>query len=233
MSTFVLQIDTSTAVCSVALSCDGQTIASRQAEIPNAHAAELTIMIGVLMNEQQLNYSELSAVAVSKGPGSYTGLRIGVSTAKGICYAHDLPLIAIDSLLMLAEGFRYTTTIGKNPSAWLCPMIDARRMEVYQAVYTTDLKIISPTVAAIIDDCSFDYLSPEQNIFLFGSGADKFEDLFRSNQLVHVVPGIAASASALSSLSYSAYKSKDYVDTAYFEPFYLKDFIPTTPKKKV
>lgn len=232
MPTFVLQIDTSTAVCSVALSRDGETIALHRAETSNAHASSLTLMIGALMNEQQMSYSKLSAVAVSKGPGSYTGLRIGVSTAKGICYAHDLPLIAIDSLLMLAEGFRHTMQVIENPDAWLCPMIDARRMEVYQAIYTTDLQTISPTVAAIIDEHSFEHLPQGQNIYLFGSGADKFEDVFRSNQQVRVVCGIEASASALSSLSYKAYVNNDYVDTAYFEPFYLKDFIPTSPKKK-
>lgn len=233
MAIYILLIDTSTPVCSVALSRDGVSIAEAVADGVNVHASHLTTLIDGLMGTQGLEYSDLSAVAIAKGPGSYTGLRIGVSTAKGLCFAADLPLIAIDSLRMLAEGFQQTPIFQLSSEVLLCPMIDARRMEVYQAIYDADLNLILPTTASVIDQHFFDDLITDQEIYLFGSGADKFEQLFDGHPQIHVVPGIKASASAVSHLAYQAYGRQDFVDAAYFEPFYLKDFIPTNPRKLI
>ncbi len=251
MAINILQIDTSTPVCSVALSCDGKTLGTSTGAGQNAHASGLTTQIAGLMDAHQLKYADLSAIAVAKGPGSYTGLRIGVSTAKGICYAADLPLIAIDSLRMLAEGFHYHDIAGDDQEVansapefagddqeivgldhLLCPMIDARRMEVYMAIYSTNMELIQATAAVIIDDRSFDFLREGQKIYLFGSGADKFETLFENHPQVRVIPGVQADASTISAFAYEACLKQDFENTAYFEPFYLKDFIPTTPRNR-
>lgn len=232
MSTFILQLDTSTPVCTVSLSRDGKVMGVIHADGHNVHASSLTTQISRLMEEQHLQYSDLAAVAVGKGPGSYTGLRIGVSTAKGICFAANLPLIAVDSLQMLAMGFQAKHISGQSPGTLLCPMIDARRMEVYMAIYSAGMELVRPTSAEIIDADYFNFLEPDQKISLFGSGADKFENIFLNHPQVKVVPGIQADASYLSGLAYQAYTQQHFEDLAYFEPYYLKDFIPTTPKKQ-
>ncbi|HZH54893.1 MAG TPA: tRNA (adenosine(37)-N6)-threonylcarbamoyltransferase complex dimerization subunit type 1 TsaB [Sphingobacteriaceae bacterium] len=233
MKKYILQIDTSTPICSVAISLDGMTVAQTQADGHNMHAAALTQLISDLLTASSLALNQLSAISVSKGPGSYTGLRIGISVAKGLCYALDYPLIAVDSLQMLCEGFRQSDyPQSLHEQHLLCPMIDARRREVYQAIFTSSGHLVQPTSAAIIDEYSFDWLISDQSIFLFGSGADKFADLFASDPKVHVVSGFPASATYLSHLSFQLFLEGRFEDLAYFEPFYLKDFVPTTPKKK-
>lgn len=234
MKHYILQIDTSTPVCSVALSLNGSTIGHTQADGDNMHAAFLTQLISDLLKECSLNLDQLSAIAVSKGPGSYTGLRIGVSVAKGLCYSLDCPLISVDSLHMLYEGFMTSEQSDSfHGDGLFCPMIDARRMEVYQAIFNSSGSLIRPTTAAIISLDSFDWIALNQDVFLFGSGADKFADLFRSKPHVHVVCGFQASASYLSRISHQCYLENQFEDLAYFEPFYLKDFVPTTPKKSL
>lgn len=236
---YILLIDTATTVCSVALAAAGRVLSCLEDDEPNVHASKLTPLIGQLMEQAQLKYEDLSAVAVAKGPGSYTGLRIGVSVAKGLCYAADLPLIGVDTLLSLAGGFldRYPHLVpdtGAADETFLCPMIDARRMEVYCAVYKVREGLpveLRPTQALVIDETSFDFLDQGQRLLLFGTGADKFADLFRGHKQFHVYPGFASSAKALAAPAFDAYSKQDYVDLAYFEPFYLKNFIPTTPKK--
>lgn len=242
---YILQIETSTTVCSVAISADGVTKAFLEIKEENVHASKLTLLIEELMEQAGLKYADLHAVAVTKGPGSYTGLRIGVSTAKGLCYALDIPLIAIDSLRALALGFagtdqrflrREEAVIKENSAVakemLLCPMIDARRMEVYCAVYSADLEEISPTEAKIMDEDSFLTLDKHQQIVLFGSGADKLQELYAKHHQVSIVFGFQASAQAMSSFAYQAFSIQAFEDLAYFEPFYLKNFIPTTPKRK-
>lgn len=233
MAITILQFDTSTPVCTVALSQDGETLGQSAADGKNVHAASLTTQIAELLEKHRIRFQDLSAVAVGKGPGSYTGLRIGVSTAKGICYAADIPLIAIDSLRILAEGFHLTQDSSQAVETLLCPMIDARRMEVYMSVFTSEREVIRPTAAEIIDEHAFDFLQSGQQIYLFGSGADKLATLFQHHHRVQVIGNIQTDASAMSSLAFQAYTQQDFVDLAYFEPFYLKDFIPTTPKKQV
>lgn len=228
---YILQIETATQVCSVALSANGETIAFRDIDEPNVHAARLTLMVKELLHECGLSFRELAAVAVGKGPGSYTGLRIGVSTAKGFCYAMDLPLIYLDTLAGMAAGF----IAANSPIAGgthFCPMVDARRMEVYAAVYDDRLAIIMPPAAVIVDTQSFADLRAAQRLVLFGSGADKLAELFADRDWIEVIPHFKNSARHFSQLAYRAFLDKQFADVAYSEPYYLKDFVATTPKPR-
>lgn len=227
----ILQIETATAVCSVALSREGETIALAEIDSPNVHASKLTRLIEEVMDRCSLQLHELDAVAVSMGPGSYTGLRIGVSTAKGLCYALEKPLIAIDSLEALASGY-----ISGNPElsagSLLYPMIDARRLEVYTAVYSGSGELIEPTSAQVIDTGFFSTSDREGPFILFGDGADKFEELFADDRRVQIVPLFRQSAAHLTRLAWQSFQHSRFEDNAYFEPFYLKDFVPLQPKQK-
>lgn len=228
---FVLQIETATPVCAVAISKNGKTVARIDADEPNLHASHLTVFIDQLLVETGISMMDLDAVAVSMGPGSYTGLRIGVSTAKGLCYGMDIPLIAINTLDAMLAGFRMQRSDLVTGNV-LVPMIDARRMEVYLATYDDAGAKIRDTEACIIDADFFEDDSDQQRFVLFGSGADKFESLFAENPHVQVIAHFANSADFLSGLAYEKYRSQQFVDLVYFEPFYLKDFIATTPKKR-
>jgi len=228
---YILQLETATQVCAAAIAADGQTIARRDIDEPNVHASRLTVLVQALLQESGLTFADLHAVAVSKGPGSYTGLRIGVSVAKGFCYSTDLPLIAVSTLDAMAQGFAAAHPGAIAAEAWLCPMIDARRMEVYTSAYNRRLEQVRPVEARIIDHASFDDLDGTP-VTLFGSGADKFSGLFAEHPTVTVVPGFRNSASHFSALAYNAYLAGDFVDVAYFEPYYLKDFVATTPKQR-
>lgn len=228
----ILQLETATQVCSAALSVNGQTIAFRDIDEPNVHASRLTLLVSELLAEAGLSFADLQAVAVSKGPGSYTGLRIGVSAAKGFCYAADLPLIGISTLTAMASGFAEQNPGLVRPETRLCPMIDARRMEVYSAMYSPQLDITQPTGARIIDASSFDEFEDTGEILLFGSGAEKFEELFAGHPYVTIISGFKNSASHMSALAYAAWQAGDFVDVAYFEPDYLKDFVATAPRQK-
>lgn len=227
----ILQIETATSVCSCALSLNGKTVAVKEINQINIHIEKITLLIESLLEESSYAFEDLDAVAVSMGPGSYTGLRIGVSTAKGLCYALDIPLIAVNTLPMMAQGF-----IDKYPAlcekSLICPMIDARRMEVYSAVYNAGLNMIEPVAARIIDESSFEELSKDNSLVLFGDGAEKFADVFLDHTKVVVFKGFVNSAGYLSKASFEKAQSKDFEDVAYFEPFYLKDFVPTQPKNK-
>ncbi len=225
----ILQIETATAVCSVALSVNGKTIALKEEKAQNIHAASLTLFIEKVMLLEGLAYADLDAIAVSKGPGSYTGLRIGVSTAKGLCFALDKPLIAINTLCMMSNGFSLEEPKFEG---LICPMIDARRMEVFTAVYDRDLNEIQATQAKIIDDKSFETLLQQQQIAFIGDGAEKCEETIVSPNAQFYTQNFN-SASYMSSLAYQAFMSNRFEDVAYFEPFYLKDFVFTTAKKKV
>lgn len=223
----ILQIETATQVCSVALSTNGETRVFRDINESNVHAARLTLLMEEVLQEAHLGFGDLAAVAVSKGPGSYTGLRIGASTAKGLCYATDLPLVGLDTLAGMAEGFKGLYP-GRLEYTHLCPMIDARRMEVYVAAYDMALQPIKPVSALVVDAQSFNTLEAGQRIALFGSGADKLQALFSNNDQVDVIPGFLNSARFLSHQAYQAFLAGDFVDVAYFEPYYLKDFVTAT-----
>ena len=230
----ILCIETSTAVCSVALVENGNVIALRESIDGQNHAEKITIFIDEIMKETNVVYKDLDAIAVSMGPGSYTGLRIGVSTAKGFCYALEKPLIAVDTLAAMAYGFisSQLSAISYQPTAILCPMIDARRMEVYTAFFNEKLERTSETEALVIDENSFMELKQNNHLYLFGDGADKLAALFENDDNITVVEKFRCSAAYMSTLAEEAFKNKDFVDVAYFEPFYLKNFVPGIPKVK-
>ncbi|MBQ8222579.1 MAG: tRNA (adenosine(37)-N6)-threonylcarbamoyltransferase complex dimerization subunit type 1 TsaB [Bacteroidales bacterium] len=228
----ILCLETSTAVCSVALVEEGNVIALRESLDGQNHAEKITLFIDEVMKEANVAYKDLDAVAVSKGPGSYTGLRIGVSTAKGLCYAMEKPLIAIDTLEAMAWGFKVNKSMSQEVNKILCPMIDARRMEVYSAFFNEKLERTTETEALIIDENSFMELKQNHHLFLFGDGADKLFTLFEKEENITVVEKFHCSAAYMATLAEKALKEKDFVDAAYFEPFYLKDFVPGIPKVK-
>ena len=230
----ILCLETSTAVCSVALIKNGNVIALRESLDGQNHAEKITIFIDEVMKEANVAYKDLDAVATSMGPGSYTGLRIGVSTAKGLCYAMEKPLIAIDTLASMAYGFVESrkSSVESQQSYILCPMIDARRMEVYSAFFNEKMERISDTEAIIIDESSFMELKQKHHLYLFGDGADKLTSLFENDKGITVVEKFHCSASYMATLVDKAFKEQQFVDVAYFEPFYLKNFVPGMPKVK-
>ncbi len=233
----ILCLETSTAVCSVSLVNNGNVVALRESLDGQNHAEKITIFIDEVMKEAGVAYKDLDAVATSMGPGSYTGLRIGVSTAKGLCYAMEKPLIAIDTLAAMAYGFEdYKTTRLQDykieSTDILCPMIDARRMEVYTAFFNDKLERTSETEALVVDENSFMDLKQSNHLYLFGDGADKLSALFENEANITVVEKFHCSAAYMAKLADEAFKNKQFVDVAYFEPFYLKNFVPGMPKVK-
>jgi tRNA threonylcarbamoyladenosine biosynthesis protein TsaB len=224
----ILQIETATQVCSAALSVNGETIALKELQANNIHAGSLTLFIQEVMASGGYSYSNLDAIAVSKGPGSYTGLRIGVSTAKGLCFALDKPLIAIGTLGMMAKGF-----LKANPdyNGLVCPMIDARRMEVFTSVFDSSLATIEPVSAKIIDELSFKDQLNQAPVTFIGDGAEKCKAALNHPNALFSAENFN-SAGNMSELSFDAFSNQSFEDLAYFEPFYLKDFVLTTPKAK-
>ncbi|KYG81817.1 tRNA threonylcarbamoyladenosine biosynthesis protein TsaB [Roseivirga ehrenbergii] len=223
----ILSIETSTTVCSVALTTDGNTLASQKLFLEKSHSTLLTVVIEQIMKQVGMEMSELDAIAVSKGPGSYTGLRIGVSTAKGLCYALDKPLIAVNTLLAMANEVNRQNHSG----ALLCPMIDARRMEVYTALYDGELNELKKTSAKILEENSFYETLMHNQVLFFGNGAGKFKDLKTNVSNAIFIENITPSAWSVGLLANQAFLKGDFEDVAYFEPFYLKDFVATKPKR--
>lgn len=231
----ILSIETSEKICSVALGDGYNIIGYKESREEKAHASKLTILIEELFKEKGLQYTQLSAVAVSKGPGSYTGLRIGVSAAKGICYALNIPLISIGTLNSLCWGLLNSSTYRElchytTDDCIMCPMIDARRMEVYRAMFNNKGEMISKVESEIITELSFSEIMQNKPVVFFGSGAEKCKQVFSSKNALFVNT-ILPHASFMVSPAYDAYNAKQFEDVAYFEPFYLKDFIATIPKK--
>lgn len=226
----ILNIETATTVCSVAVSNNGTIIFEKEDTQGPSHASLLGVFVAEALDAVRQQNLKLDAVAVSCGPGSYTGLRIGVSEAKGLCYGFGIPMIAIKSLLVMAKKVVDTNSIESD--ALLCPMIDARRMEVYAAVYDTNLNVVRDTAADIVDGDSYQEYLKENKVVFFGNGAAKCKDAIVSEN-ASFLDGIYPSARYMSELAEKAFDSKDFVDVAYFEPFYLKDFVATTPKKNI
>jgi tRNA threonylcarbamoyladenosine biosynthesis protein TsaB len=226
----ILNLETATKVCSVSLSKDEEIISYREYFGEYAHAEKLTVFVQQVLKEAQLAFSDLDAVAVSKGPGSYTGLRIGVSAAKGFAFTLEIPLLAVSTLENMAlQAIRKTG----DPSALYCPMIDARRMEVYCAFYDKELKEIQKTSAEIIDENSFDGLLKTHKVFFFGDGSAKCREVLGANPSAVFLEGIGPSSLSMAPLSLAAFKAEKFENVAYFEPFYLKEFVTTVPKKKI
>jgi tRNA threonylcarbamoyladenosine biosynthesis protein TsaB len=224
----ILNIDTSTSVCSVALARDGKMIALKENNEGLNHSVLLGTYIDEILKDNHMDAHCLDAVAISMGPGSYTGLRIGVSTAKGLCYGYKIPLIAVGTLEILAVDALKTGIL--NDHALLCPMIDARRMEVYAAVYDRALEMKRDITAEIIDENSFLEFLEKQPVYFFGNGAAKCRDkIVHPN--AHFIDDIHPLAKMMFPLAEKAVALKDYKDVAYFEPFYLKEFIASQPKK--
>ena len=228
----ILCLETATPVCSVALNDSCCTIALRETEGQNAHSEKITNFIREVMEVGKIDYKQLDAVAVSKGPGSYTGLRIGVSTAKGICYAADLPMMAIDTLEAMAYGMKTKLGSQMGENDLFIPMIDARRMEVYAAIFDAQLNKINDTAALVIDENSFEDLRKDHHLWLFGDGAPKLKKTFENQSNISIVEGFKPSAAYMLPLAEKALRNHDFVDVAYFEPFYLKDFIAGKPHVK-
>lgn len=233
--TYILHLESSTSVCSVALARDGKLIGLMESTEGQNHARLLAVFADELLRKNGLTANQLSAVAVSKGPGSYTGLRIGVSLAKGLCFANELPLIAVSPLqAMCAAVVASAREKGEEiaPGTVLVPMIDARRMEVYTAQYGVDLKELKGVSSQVIDDGSFAAELQEGPFWFFGNGAEKCVDVI-NHPNARFVPGVITSAQFMCELAWQAFTAEQVVDLAYFEPFYLKDFIAGTPKKVI
>lgn len=216
----ILSLETSTDICSVALHRDGTLINEIIVDQPQAHASRLAPLIRDLVTQSSSRVSDLSAVAISSGPGSYTGLRIGTSTAKGICFTLEIPLIAVGTLEVMAA--RAVNQVHEK-EAFLCPMIDARRMEVYCQLFNTKLEPVSGMEAKIIDESSFQELLNTHKMFFFGNGAAKCRSMLNSDN-ARYLDGIQPHASQLGALAGVKFVNRDFQDVSAFEPQYLKQF---------
>ncbi|UFH47588.1 tRNA (adenosine(37)-N6)-threonylcarbamoyltransferase complex dimerization subunit type 1 TsaB [Flavobacterium galactosidilyticum] len=220
---YILNIETATKNCSVALAKEGKTILCKEiAEEGYSHAERLHVFIEEIIKEAGISLNDLSAIAVSQGPGSYTGLRIGVSAAKGLCFALGIPLIAVDTLQVLASQVNVTEGL-------IIPMIDARRMEVYSAIFNPKFDKKREILAEIIDQNSFSDIG--EKLYFVGDCAEKCKAILTKENHVFLEDIKYPSAKEMSVLSFEKFKINDTVDVAYFEPYYLKDFMVTTPKK--
>ena len=230
----IILIETSTALCSVALAEDGVVTAYRESSAPKAHASLTAVFIQELLSERELTLADCDAVCVSMGPGSYTGLRVGVSTAKGLCFGSGKPLLAVGTLDTLVAQAASDAVAGEGEESpayrFIIPMVDARRMEVYTAVFENGRQI-TETAPAIIDENSFaEYLEQGPCLFI-GDGAGKCADVIKHPDATFLQCWPKASSMVEPALA--AYRSGDFKDVAYFEPFYLKEFVATVSKKKM
>lgn len=214
----ILAIETTTKNCSVSIFKDGELIILKEnISEKYSHSEELTVFIESVMNECKLKPADLDAVAISKGPGSYTGLRIGTASAKGLCYALDIPLISISTL----EVMSYSVSI-KYESDYYCPMIDARRMEVFTKIYDFKLKELSVDRALILEKDSFDKFK-NNDIYFFGNGSDKYKDMVTRKNFIFI-KNIFSDSRYMGKLAFDKYKLKDFENLSTFEPNYIKDF---------
>ena len=219
---YILNIETATKNCSVALAKEGKTILCKEiAEEGYSHAERLHVFIDEIISEAGIQMKDLVAIAVSQGPGSYTGLRIGVSAAKGLCYALSIPLIAVDTLQTLASRVKVADGL-------IVPMIDARRMEVYSAIFSATLDKKREVLAEVIDENSFADFT--ENIYFIGDCNEKCKTVLTKDNFIFLDEIKYPSANEMSVLSFDKYKKSDTVDVAYFEPYYLKDFLIASPK---
>ena len=222
--TYILNIETATKNCSVSISKEGKTIALKELNDGNySHAEKLHELIGQVVLEAKILLSDIKAIAVSKGPGSYTGLRIGVSAAKGLCFALDIPLISVNTLQSLAQS----VSIDKG---YKIPLLDARRMEVYSQVFSKKNVKVRDVYAEIIDSDSFSDFLKAEKVYFFGDGGQKCKETITHENAVFI-DNKFPSAKEMAIISYEKYVKKAFEDVAYFEPFYLKEFLGEIPKK--
>jgi tRNA threonylcarbamoyladenosine biosynthesis protein TsaB len=224
----ILNIETSTETCSVAVAQDGGIIFEKVNNEPNSHTKYLAKFVEEALSFAESHAIPLDAVAVSSGPGSYTGLRIGVSTAKGICYGKDVPLIAIPTLKLLCVKPLLSDEI-EDENALLCPMIDARRMEAYTAIYDRALNEVRKVQADIIEENTYNKWLDKGLVYFFGNGAEKCKEIIKHPN-ARFIDGIIPTAKSMLPLAELAIAKGTYVDVAYFEPFYLKDFVAIKSK---
>ena len=221
---FILNIETATKNCSVAIAKNGETILCKEiAEEGYSHAEKLHVFIEEAIAEAGITVQDLVAIAVSQGPGSYTGLRIGVSAAKGLCFALNIPLIAVDTLQTLAS--QANVSDGK-----IIPMLDARRMEVYSEIFNANLEVEREILAEVITENSFKDFT--EKLYFVGDCAEKCKPILTRDNFVFLEDIKYPSAAAMSKISFGKYQKSDTVDVAYFEPYYLKDFMLAPPSKK-
>lgn len=225
----ILSIDTSTDVCSVAISNEGQCLFSKEDHSGPNHAERLGVFVDQALSYADCRDMRIEAVAVSSGPGSYTGLRIGVSMAKGICYGRSIPLISVPTLELLSVPVLLSDTV-EDDNALLCPMLDARRMEVYAAVYDRALNIVRDIHADIVTADTYRELLDEHPIYFFGNGAAKCMEVI-NHPNAHLVSGIEPLASNMFPLADKRMREQKFEDVAYFVPFYLKNYVAKMPKK--
>lgn len=223
----ILSIETATRSGSVAIHKSGNLVGLQQYDIDKSHSSLLHVMIDQVLQNSGIDKAQLDAIAVSAGPGSYTGLRIGVSTAKGLCYALDIPLLAVNTLEAMAKQIaNYAST-----QSHLCPMIDARRQEVYCMMLDHQMKILQETSALIVEEGSFSRQLAENKIVFFGDGSDKCRSILLHENAVFI-ENIIPSAREVGQLAYHKYVEGDFENLAYYEPFYLKEFRVIKSKKK-
>jgi tRNA threonylcarbamoyladenosine biosynthesis protein TsaB len=224
----ILHVETSAKNCSMALSQDGVLLFNKVDTAGSSHSVQLGMFLDEALKVAESKGEKLDAVAVSSGPGSYTGLRIGVSLVKGVCYALGCPLISVPTLDLLADEVRRTRNLTKD--AYICPLVDARRMEVYTALYQADGTMLHPVSAVIVDDTTFEKELENHVIWFIGDGAEKCSTIIRSENAIfdgQIVP----LAESMVPLAERLYQEQKFEDVAYFEPFYLKDFVATVSKK--
>jgi tRNA threonylcarbamoyladenosine biosynthesis protein TsaB len=229
----ILCLETATNLCSVALCNSAGIISLRESNDARSHASKLTVFIEDILKEHRIKANVLEAVAVSKGPGSYTGLRIGVSAAKGIAYAAKIPLIGIETTKVMVTGLienRYKN-LEKDDTLY-CPMLDARRMEVYYAIYDRNGNVIKNISAEVINENSFSAINESRKLIIFGDGSEKCRNVVKRAN-VYFEDEYRISAAHMISPAYMAFNNNEFEDIAYFEPFYLKDFIATKPGKNI
>ena len=226
----IILLETSTALCSAAIAEDGQIVAYRESTGPRSHASLTAVYVKEMLDSRQCTAKDCSAVCVSMGPGSYTGLRVGVSTAKGLCFGAGIPLLAVGTLEVLVAQ---TIIEGLLPDGCrhIVPMIDARRMEVYTAVFTAEGKRLTETSPLVVTEESFRELREEGPVLFIGDGAGKCADILASGNS-HFIQCCPKASSMLIPAT-AEYKEKRFKDVAYFEPFYLKEFVATSSKKKL
>jgi len=226
----ILNIETATKICSVALAKDGKVIAAKETSEGNSHSTQLAPFIKEVMEQSDYSFADLQAIAVSMGPGSYTGLRIGVSTAKGLCFGLDIPLIAVSTLAAMAVQAK-TQYTDLQDNMILSPMIDARRMEVYSQFFDKNLNILNDISAIIVDEETYRTDLEKQPILFFGDGALKCKATINNEKAIFFEGGLP-SAEGMAPLAEKQFQDKDFADVAYFEPFYLKDFVAAVSKIK-
>lgn len=225
---YILNIDTATEICSVALANDSTLLASRENSDGKSHAKTLLPFIEETLKEAQITPSQLDAVAISMGPGSYTGLRIGTSTAKGLCYSLSIPLLAIPTLQVIAAG---ATAATSDKNLLYAPLLDARRMEVFTCLYDSLLQAQNEVTSVVVDADFFTKLTTNQKVVFCGNGVDKCQDLIKDNPLA-ISNNAPISAKNMVQLSLEKFHKQQFEDIAYFEPFYLKEYVAAKPHVK-